>query len=333
MFDAEFFPFAKGKKIQSAKELLSLLKTGKFDIFVMEGTGFAGGLAAMLGCLLWKVNYVVSSGDAIAPFLSARQPLGYSVFWFYEKLLCRLCHGFIGWTPYLVGRALALGAPRGMTIPGWPPMNINLSLGKRERQHIRRQLGIPEDAIVVGLVGSLNWSKRYDYCYGAELVRARRMAEGQAHVLVVGGGSGLDELRKLAGDQLGKTIHLTGRVAREEVTAYLAAMDIGAIPQSVNSVGNYRYTTKLMEYKAAHLPVITNQIPMAYDMDDGSLFRLEGKSPWDPLFIAALARLMKNVTQAQIQEKTAKATLLPEFNQGLQISRMTAFIHEIVEAK
>ena len=36
----------------------------------------------------------------------------------YEKLLYRHCTGFIGWTPYLAGMALKMGAPRAVTVEG-----------------------------------------------------------------------------------------------------------------------------------------------------------------------------------------------------------------------
>src|SRR5271155_3252995 len=109
---AEVFPFDRGAKIRTGLRLFFFIYKRRPDLVVMEGTGFLGGAAIMMGRLTAGVPYVVSSGDAVAPFLTARIPLLSPLFWLYEKLLCRLSSGFIGWTPYLVGRALTLGAPR-----------------------------------------------------------------------------------------------------------------------------------------------------------------------------------------------------------------------------
>ena len=110
----DVFPFDRRSKVKTALRLLSFIRNRRPDLVVMEGTGFGGGAAIIIARLITGVPYVVSSGDAIAPFLSARIPLLSPLFWLYEKLLCRLSSGFIGWTPYLVGRALVrrLGAPR-----------------------------------------------------------------------------------------------------------------------------------------------------------------------------------------------------------------------------
>ena len=47
---------------------------------------------------------------------------------------------------------------------------------------------------------------------------------------------------------------------------HLAAFDLASLPQSVDGVGSFRYTTKLSEYLAAGLPIVTGQIPAAYDL-------------------------------------------------------------------
>jgi glycosyltransferase involved in cell wall biosynthesis len=150
-------------------------------------------------------------------------------------------------------------------------------------------------------------------------------------VIVVGDGTGLPRLRELAGSLLNKRIFLPGRVPRDQVPDYLAAMDIGSLPQSVDRVGSFRYTTKLSEYLAMRLPFVTTQIPLAYDLDNGGFWRLPGSSPWDPDFIAALARLMTVVDMSAIKQKRAALTAatLHEFDRKLQTARVTEFLRDI----
>ena len=330
-FDATYVPFSKTEKRKSFFACLRLLKAGKFDLFALEGTGFAAGLAAILGRLLWNRPYVISSGDAVAPFLGGKLPAGSPIFSLYERLLYTCSAGFIGWTPYLVGRALTMGAHRGITVPGWASFELTPQQLESMRNSTRQRLGIPEDAVVFGIAGSLAWSKRYQFCYGAELVRAAARCSSPPFILVVGDGSGLPELKRLAGKQLGRNVLLPGRVPKEDVLSFLAAMDFGSLPQSVDGVGSFRYTTKLPEYRTAQLLIVTNQIPMAYDLDRGDILRLRGDSPWSELFIEDLAALMQFASTDKIRSMKRSTFGEDVFERRLQIDRVTAFLNDLIE--
>ena len=298
-------------------------------LVVMEGTGVAGGTAVIAARVLAGIPYVVSSGDAVAPYVAIDHRMLAPLAGLYERLLYRLSAGFIGWTPYLVGRALTFGAPRAMTAPGW-----SIPGRREDRERRRRQLGIPEEAVVFGLIGSLEWGSASEYCYGKELVEALlRTDRAELRVLVVGDGSGLERLRALAGEELDRRIVLPGRVPKEEVTSYLAAIDIASLPQSVDGVGSFRYTTKISEYLAAGLPVVTGQIPLAYDIDEGWIWRLPGEAPWDERYVKALAELMATVSGAEIERKRAA---VPErdgrFDRERQQLQVGEFVADLLAA-
>jgi glycosyltransferase involved in cell wall biosynthesis len=331
----ELFPFDRKSKRKSGLRLLSTLKRDRPDLVVMEGTGSAGGMALIVARLLWGVPYVVSSGDAVAPFLAARKPLLGPFFRLYERLLCRLSAGFIGWTPYLVGRALTLGAPRGMTAAGWAPFPRTREELAAGRARVREKLGIPAQAIVFGIVGTLDWNERVGYCYGSELVRAALgLSRADVRVLVAGDGTGLARLKALAGDKLGSTILLPGRIPRDEVPDYLAAMDVGSLPQSVDGVGSFRYTTKLSEYFAASLPVVTGEIPLAYDLDSGWLWKLPGDAPWDERYVTSLRKLMETITDDQGRLKRERVPAdSPAFDKGSQVERVSEFLRDLLIAR
>jgi len=321
--------FDHARRIRSALSLWRDLRRAGPDVVVMEGTGLAGGLVLLCGRVLGGRSYIVSSGDAVGPFLQARSvPLGL-VGGAYERLLCRLSAGFIGWTPYLVGRALTFGAPRAMTAANWgmPPAEPEAGAAVRER------MGIPSDAIVFGLVGSLNWTARYGYCYGQELVRARLGIErDDLHVLVIGGGDGLERLRALAGDQLGRTIHLPGPVAADAVAEHLAAIDVASLPQSVDRVGAFRYSTKLSEYRAAGLPFVTGQIPLGYDLGPDGLWRLPGDAPWDDVYVRALCVLMTGLDRAAIDARRPQdADAGGRFDAARQQRRVSEFVRDVAQ--
>jgi hypothetical protein len=295
----------------------------------MEGPGVAGGLVLLAVNMLLGIPFVVSSGDAVGPYLGLRSRLLGLLGGVYERLLCRRCAGFVGWTPYLVGRAITFGAPRGITAPGWA-RHTRSSAGRDE---VRRRLGIPTGACVVGLVGTLQWTPRLRYTYGAELAEAvTRLTRDDIVVCIVGDGPGRERLEEIAGQHLGTRILLPGRVAAAEVPDYLAAFDLASLSQSVDGVGSYRYTIKLSEYLAAGLPVITTQVPASYDLDEGCFWRVPGDAPWSPDHVAALATLLEGLSAGAIEQRRAAVARrrTDPFDPASQQRRVGEFIGDIL---
>jgi glycosyltransferase involved in cell wall biosynthesis len=322
--------FDRGARLRSALRAVRSVLRSRPDVLVLEGTGIAGGAVCLACRALGGTRYVVSSGDAVGPYLRmlhAALALAGPV---YERLLTRGSAGFIGWSPYLAGRALQLGAPRAMSAANWAEVAVR----DGDRERVRARLGIPEDALVVGLVGSLNWSPRRGYCYGLELVRAALRADrDDLVVLVIGDGSGRERLEREAGELLGRRILIPGPVPREDVGAHLAALDVASLPQSVDLVGALRYTTKLSEYLAAGVPVVTGELPFAYDLDDGWLWRIPGDAPWSERYVAALGRLMSELTPAEVAERReAVPTALPQFSLERQQRQVCAFVADVAAA-
>jgi glycosyltransferase involved in cell wall biosynthesis len=330
---AEFIEFDKTAKRKSCIHLIKTIFRERPDLLVMEGTGIAGGIACLLARVAGRSRYVVSSGDAVGPYVAAHSMLAGPIFALYERILCRFCDGFIGWTPYLAGRALTFGAPRAMTACGWAPAPLDPASAAIAREEVRKSLGIPRNAIVFGIAGALNWNPRRRYCYGQELVESiNRTKRGDVAVLIVGGGSGLERLRYLAGDRVGHSVFFTGMVKMDEVSRYLAAMDVASLPQSRDGVGNFRYTTKISEYAAAGLPIVTGRLPLAYDLDDGSMWRLPGRAPWGEEYVATMALLMERLTAGALaQAKGLVVRERSEFDVALQVGRVGRFIRDILE--
>ena len=322
------WPFDRSAKLASARSLLGRGWRERPDLVVMEGTGIAGAAAVVALSLVRGVPYVVSTGDAVAPFLAARHPLLGPAASIYERVLYRRAAGVIGWTPYIVGRAMTLGARRAMYAANWAPDPARRDDGLA----VRRSLGIAPEDIVFGIVGSIEWTERRGYCYGYELVQAAcRLQRDDVKVVVIGGGSGLASLRELAGDRLGRTVLLPGAVPRSRVQAYLQAFDVGSLPQTVDKVGALRYTTKLSEYVAARLPTVTGQLPLAYEFAGEWLWRLPGDAPWDERYIAALARVMSDVDRPGVERRRSLVpTDIKAFDRDLQIASVCSFVGDLL---
>jgi glycosyltransferase involved in cell wall biosynthesis len=214
-----------------------------------------------------------------------------------------------------------------MYAPNWAPGAATDEAGR----DVRRELGLSPGDIVFGITGSLDWNHRVGYCYGSELVRAvTRVDRDDVKVVIVGDGSGRRHLERLAGPRLGTTVLLPGRVGRDRVQAYLRAFDVGSLPQSVDQVGALRYTTKLSEYLAASLPIVTGEIPLAYEFGTGWLWRMPGDAPWEEPYLAALAELMGTIGREELERRRA---LIPArvraFDVEVQVEQVTAFIHDL----
>ncbi|HEX5271939.1 MAG TPA: glycosyltransferase, partial [Gemmataceae bacterium] len=330
-FRPEVFPFDRTQKVRMFCRLFGAIRRARPDLVVMEGTGVAGGACLILARVLLGCRYVVSSGDAVGPWVGGQVRALGPLFGLYERVLCRLAAGFIGWTPYLAGRALTFGAGRAMTAAGWSPFVRSPAEQAADRARTRSRLGIPPENLVIGIAGSMAWTRRYGYCYGRELVEAaRRVSRGDVSFLLVGDGVGRSRLEARSGGLPPGRVIFLGRVPQEELPAYYAAMDVGSLPQSMDRVGSFRYTTKLSEYLAFRLPVITGQVPLAYDLDGGWLWRLPGQAPWTEEYVAALARLIDGLTPDELAEKRAAVPAAPpDFDYTRQAARATMFVRDL----
>lgn len=326
------FSFDRSRKMTMFWQLLRQLRSTRPDLVIMEGTGVAGGIALIIARKSQQTKYVVSSGDAVGPWVGSQYRLLEPLFTLYEKLLYRNAVGIIGWTPYIVGRAMTFGTRRGMTAAGWAPFVPREEDRRAARVKIRRDLGIPQNAIVVGIAGSLAWSKRHRFCYGLDIVNAvTSLKRRDVYALIVGDGTGRAHLEAIVNERQCDRVRFMGRVSQREVADFLCAMDIGSVPQTVDAVGGFRYTTKISEYLACRLPMVTSQIPMAYDLDAGWIWRIEGDSPWSDRSHDSLTALLEHVTSGEIEAKRESIPTSPDaFNVDRQVERATAFLTDVM---
>lgn len=330
--EVEVFPFDRSRKYRMFWRLLGAIRRSRSGLVVMEGTGVSGGAALIVARVLFGQRYVVSSGDAVGPWVGSRIRVLGPLFGFYERVLCRLASGFIGWTPYLAGRALTFGTPRVITAAGWAPFTRTPEEQADDRVRTRERLGIPSGNRVIGIAGSMVWARRHRYCYGRELIEAARLVKRpDATFLLVGDGNGRPKLEALAAGLPPGRVVFTGRIPQNELPAYYAAMDAASLPQSVDRVGSFRYTTKLSEYLAFRLPVITGQIPLAYDLGSDWLWRLPGDAPWDSRYVAALAQMIDGLGSDELAAKRAAVpNAPPEFDRDRQAARVGEFVRDLI---
>ncbi|MGC6533375.1 MAG: glycosyltransferase family 4 protein [Flavobacteriales bacterium] len=124
---------------------------------------------------------------------------------------------------------------------------------------VRGQWGIAPDALVFGFVGSI-----FPYHGVDRLIAAFVTPKLQeAHLLIVGGGAWLDQLKAQAasGPAAGR-IHFTGNVPHAQVPAHIAAMDVTVMAKS----NWYGSPVKIFEYGVLGKPIVAPDVAPVRDV-------------------------------------------------------------------
>jgi glycosyltransferase involved in cell wall biosynthesis len=116
----------------------------------------------------------------------------------------------------------------------------------------RKELGCPDDAIIIGSVGWLTAVKGHRYLI--EAVARLKKAFPRLHLVILGSGNLREELQAL-GERLGlgACLHLLGE--RPDVPAHLTAMDIFVLPSRNEGMGR-----ALVEAMTAARPVVATRV-------------------------------------------------------------------------
>ena len=127
----------------------------------------------------------------------------------------------------------------------------------REPGAVRRELGIPADAFVVGCVARLARQKRFD-----RLLRALALLPEPVHALIAGEGEELEPTRALAAELgMADRVHFPG--FRADVGDVLAAMDLFAVSSDREGLAN-----AMLEAMATGLPVVSTEVSGAREALD-----------------------------------------------------------------
>jgi glycosyltransferase involved in cell wall biosynthesis len=321
-------------RAQNARRIWSVLREGSWDLVYQESTGIAGGLPLIRAARAWGQPYVVSSGDPVGGFFRVvKGPIHGMAFEQYEKWLYRHSSGFIGWTPYLAGAALKMGAPRAVTVEGAVDLDVFRSAPDAERRTLKARYGLNPDHLVAGVVGSLKWTPRQAYCYGLELARMLPYVQREdLSILIVGDGDGRARIEAAVPPAWRDRVVFTGRVPEAEVVDTLNAMDVGFITQTLDGLGSFRLTTKLPEYLAAGLPVAMSPSPGFFDYAREAGWALPPHHPASDAFHRACGHWIDGLTPAAVAERRQKAPAIARdvFAYEVVRPRFTAFIHDLL---
>lgn len=318
---------------ESARRVREALASREWPLVILEGTGIAGGLGVIRAARDRATRYIVSSGDPIGGFFrTVKGPAAGILLERYERALYRNSAGYIGWSPYLTGMAIRMGAPRGATVEGGVDLGAFRVPTRAERSEARAQFEIPPGHLVLGVVGSLTWS-RQNYCYGLELVEAvRRLRRDDVSVLIVGDGDGRPHLEARVSDEVRSRVHLTGRLPSEDIPRALHAFDVGFVTQTIDGLGSYRLTTKLPEYLASGVPVAMSPVPGYFDYVGDAGWALPIGHPADASYHDRLAAWIEGLDLADVERRRLPARTVAEsrFDYAALSHRFGLFVEHVL---
>lgn len=154
---------------------------------------------------------------------------------------------------------------------------------------LRRQLGIPESAMVVGYISSLVEYEGIDILIDG--FTAMEPAS-PAHLVIVGDGVARDRLERRAGaSPAGSRIRFTGRVEHSQIAAYYGLIDIFVVPRRASQVCQLVTPIKPFEALAAGCCVVVSDVAALREISQDSgeaitIFTAESASSLREVLIA-----------------------------------------------
>lgn len=181
-----------------------------------------------------------------------------------HRWLFKRARGYVALTRFIKERLVAAGIAAKTIFTFGDAVEIEGFAPRGTKQEARRALGLPEDAYLVGYVGSL---KTMGMHKGIDTLIAALPHLPEKIQLVLVGGSPEDvaayqEQAQGAQREHHARIHFVGRVPHHRIREYLQAFDLAAAPFPANEHYNYFMSPlKIFEYMASERPVLTTRLP------------------------------------------------------------------------
>ena len=209
--------------LRAYRELRKFFRERRFDVVHTHSS--KAGVIGRAAAWAERVPVVVHTvhGQAFHPYEKPWKNFFYKAA---ERFAAKRCHRIYSVAQAMIEQCVAAGiAPREKYQVVYGGMEIGRFLYARRDGELRAQLGIPEDARVIGAVARLFPLKGYEFLIPAAIEIAHGYRD--VHFLIVGDGSMHDELlRVIAREGLSDRFHFAGLVPPDEVYRYIAQMDI-----------------------------------------------------------------------------------------------------------
>ncbi|HEY8961551.1 MAG TPA: glycosyltransferase [Luteolibacter sp.] len=227
---------------------------------------------------------------------------------------CNLCTRVIAPSDSVETLLLERGVTRPILVQ---PTGIDTGLfASGDGAALRRELGIADDAEVIGHVGRLAMEKNLGFlCKAVKLCLDRKPS---AVFLLVGSGDAEPDIQRILNDEISaKRVILTGNRCGQELADAYAAMDVFAFASQSETQG-----LVLAEAMAAGIPVVALDGPGVREIavNDRNGILLDGAAGIDD-FALALCRLLEDL-EFHLRCRTAAKETARSFDQRCCAQRM-----------
>lgn len=204
----------------------------------------------------------------------------------------------------------------GIEIEGFREGNVESA------RELRRELGLGDDARIVGSVARLHPKKGFDYLLRAAPAVFERAP--RAVLVIAGDGPSREPLEALARD-LGVSDRVILLGDRANVAALLAGFDVFVLPSLYEGIPN-----AVLEAMAAALPVVGTASGGTIEViADGVTGRLV--PPADaPALARALIELLENPDRARAMGRAGRARIVSDFKMETTVRRTQALYRELI---
>ena len=208
------------------------------------------------------------------------------------------------------------------SVPGvvvWPGYDESLDRPGRDRDEIRRDVGLGADELAVVYTGNVHEANVDDV---AELYRAVSdlRAGGRPVVLVKSGWNSVSRRRL---PRLGRGLRDLGWIRRDRVLELIRAADVLVQPGRPGPFDDYRFPSKLPDYLTSGHPVVTAHANLGLELADGldALLLVRG----DAAEIAsAVARVVDDAAAARSIGRRGRAFAQRSLRWSLSVPRVVA---------
>lgn len=254
-----------GNSFGRVREFLNVLRDTRPALIYLMDPIYAAVAATQFYRLTRRVRVILDTGDLVydlAREMGRINRLGLAIVGWAEETALKMADSVIVRGSY----HQQLLRERGYRSVEFVPDGVDLhEFFPMDAKDLRSRLRFAGDDIVVGGVGTMNWSEPRQIVFGWELIEALPfLSDLPVKGLLVGDGDGRARLESRARELcIEEKIIFVGRVPHVELPKYLNAMNICLVTQPNLPAAMVRTTGKLSEYLACDRFVIATQIGTA----------------------------------------------------------------------
>ena len=164
---------------------------------------------------------------------------------------------------------------------------------------------------LVGYVGVMGRQEGIDYLLRAAAHIVHDLGRSDVHFGLVGGGTSLEEMRRLAGELgIAEYVTFTGRVPDAELLAMLNTAEVCVNPDAANAMNDISTMNKVMEYMALGKPIVQFDLAEGrFSAREASLYARRNNA-FD--FASKILELLQNPKKRQAMGELGRRRVLEE---------------------